>query len=263
MRSNKQSLLIAGIVAVIVITALSYMFICRATEYVVPILMYHSVDGEYKNTKLSVSLESFTRQMEFLRKNNYNVIPLEKAVTYIKKREKPPAKTIAITFDDGFHNNYQSAYPVLKKYRIPATIFVIVNRVGNPGFLSWEEIREMSDFGIITIGSHTRSHFWLLESDPRFLEDEIVNSKKILEDKLGRKVNLFCYPMGAFDAQSKKAVERAGYTCAVSTNPLNVSPLDVFAIKRVKISCTADNMFVFWAETTRLYTWFKRYKGAE
>ena len=63
MRSNKQSLLIAGIVAVIVITALSYMFICRATEYVVPILMYHSVDGEYKNTKLSVSLESFTRQM--------------------------------------------------------------------------------------------------------------------------------------------------------------------------------------------------------
>ena len=71
------------------------------------------------------------------------------------------------------------------------------------------------------------------------------------------------YPMGAFDAKSKKAVEDAGYAGAVSTSPRGVAPDDIYAIKRVRISRSANNLFVFWADTTRLYTWFKRHKEAE
>ena len=263
MRKSNRLVLIIGGTIVIVSAAIIAIFLFCATEYTVPVLMYHSIDHNDKNTKLSVSPESFARQMEFLRKNNYNVVPLERVVPYIIRREKPPAKTIAITLDDGFHNNYQDAYPVLKRYNIPATIFVIVNRVGAPGFLTWDEIKEMSDSGIITIGSHSRTHFWLLGSDPRFLADEVVNSKKMLEDKLGKKVNTFCYPMGAFDEDSERAVESAGYLCAVSTNPRGVPQDDIFAIKRVKISRSSNNMFTFWAYTTRLYTWFKTNKETE
>ncbi len=261
MLKNKKILPIIGIL--FAIAAAVFAAFSAQTAYIVPILMYHSIDHNDKASGLSVSPENFARQMEFLRKNNYNVIPLEKTIAYIRKKERPPQKTIAITFDDGFENNYKDAYPVLKKYGIPAAIFIIVNRVGAPGFLTWDEIKEMSDSGIITIGSHTRTHFWLLGSDPRFLADEVVNSKKILEDKLGKKVNIFCYPMGAFDAQSKKAVEDAGYTCAVSTNPSGVAQDDIFAIKRIKISHSADNILIFWGETTRFYTWFKMHKETE
>ncbi len=257
MKKNRKKLSVFGLslLTAVVICALA---LSAGTAHVVPILMYHSIDHNDKTSGLSVSPESFARQMEFLSKNRYNVIPLEKAVAYIEKKEIPPPKTVAITFDDGLENNYKSAYPVLKKYNLPAAMFIIVNRVGAPGFMTWDEIKEISDSGIVTIGSHTRTHFWLLGSDKRFLEDEVVNSKKILEEKLGKKVNLFCYPMGAFDAESRRAVIDAGYTCAVSTNPENVSPDDIYAIKRIKISHSSDNLFIFWAETTRLYTWFKR-----
>ena len=258
---KRQILLIAGVVLVAIAAAL--IVVSVKTAYVVPILMYHSIDNNGNDTKLSVSPESFARQMEFLSKNHYNVVPLGKVISYIKKNEIPPQKTIAITLDDGFHNNYQYAYPVLKKYNIPATLFIIVNRVGNPGFLSWEEIREMSDSGVVTIGSHTKVHFWLLGSDERFLQDEVAGSKKIIEEKIGKKVDFFCYPMGAFDAKSKKAVKDAGYACAVSTSPRGVAPDDLYALKRIRISNSANNLFLFWCKTTRLYTWFKRHKESE
>ena len=260
--SFRRILLIAGIALIIVAAALTSVLV-NATAYVVPILMYHSIENSSDNTKLSVSPASFDRQMEFLRKNHYNVVPLGKVVSYIKKKERPPQKTIAITFDDGFYNNYQYAYPVLKKYNIPATVFIIVNRIDNPGFLTWENIKEMAGSGIVDIGSHTKVHFWLLGSDDRFLQDEVAGSKKILEEKLGKKVDFFCYPMGAFDAKSKKAVEDAGYLGAVATSPRGVAQDDLYAIKRVRVSNSADNMFIFWAKTTRLYTWFKRHKETE
>ncbi|MFA6320421.1 MAG: polysaccharide deacetylase family protein [Candidatus Omnitrophota bacterium] len=256
MASGRKRTIIAGTVVFFVLAITAALLI--ETSYVVPVLMYHSIDNNDKASKLSVSPESFERQMEFLHKNKYNVIPLERAVSYINKKERPPFKTIAITLDDGFENNYTAAYPILKKYNIPAAIFVIVDKVGSPGFLTWPQIKEMSDSGLITIGSHTRTHFWLSGSDDKFLKNELVDSKKILEEKLGKKVNIFCYPMGFFDTNSKKAVEAAGYACAVSTNPSNVSPEDIFAIKRIKISRSSDNMIVFWGEISRLYTWFKR-----
>ena len=259
---NRQILLITGLALFIIAAGVMIAFI-NTTTYVVPILMYHAIADNDNATKLSVSPKSFARQMEFLNKNHYNVVTLEKAISYIKKKEKPPQKTIALTFDDGFYNNYQYADPALKKYNIPVTMFIVVNWVGGPGFLKWEEIKEMADSGIVTIGSHTNVHFWLLGSDDSFLKGEVAGSKKILEEKLGRKINYFCYPMGAFDAKSKKAVEDAGYACAVSTSPRGVAADDIYALKRVRVSRSANNLFVFWIETTRLYTWFKSHRESE
>lgn len=255
-----KKIIILAACILIASAAVFAVFMSVKTTYVVPILMYHSIDQNYKSSKLSVSPESFARQMEFLRKNHYNVVPLEKVIPYLEKREKPPVKTIAVTLDDGYENNYQIVYPILKKYNIPATIFIIINRVGAPGFVTWEQIKEMSDSGLVTIGSHTKVHFWLLNSDKSFLDEEIVGSKKILEEKLGRPVNAFCYPMGSFDEASKKAVRDAGYLCAVSTNPPGVSPDDIYAIRRVKVSRSSDSMLGFWIKTTRAYTWSRKRK---
>ena len=249
------------IILVIVAALTVGSFIYAKNAYVVPVLMYHSIDNNDHTTKLSVSPESFARQMEFLSKNHYNVVGLEKIAVYMQKKEKMPPRTVAITFDDGFMNNYEYAYPVLKRHSLPATIFMIVDKIDHPGWLSWKELKEMSDSGVITIGSHTKSHPWLTSTDDRVLKYELEESKKILENGLGRPVNFLCYPFGMYDDRVKKAAKDAGYLCAVTTDPGRFKTnSDIYAIKRVRISRTADNLFVFWIKTCGWYTWVKEHR---
>lgn len=248
-------------VALVAAVAAIMAFVFVKAAYVVPVLMYHSIDYNSKATKLSVSPESFARQMEFLHKNHYNVVSLGKVAAGIRRGEKMPPKAVVITFDDGFYNNYLYAYPVLKKYKFPATIFVITDKIGEPGWLGWKELKEMSDSGIISIGSHTKSHPWLPSLGTEKMEDEVAGSKKILEERLGKKVDELCYPSGAFDRKVQDALRKTGYSCAVATNPGRFYPVDdIYAIKRVRISRTSDNLFIFWIETSGFYTWIKEHR---
>jgi len=100
MKKNRQKLPVFGL-SILAIAAIGAFALSAGTTHVIPILMYHSIDHSDKTSKLSVSPESFARQMEFLNRRRYNVISLEKAVSYIKTKEIPPSKTLAITFDDG------------------------------------------------------------------------------------------------------------------------------------------------------------------
>ena len=130
-----------------------------------------------------MSPESFERQMRFLRERKYNIVSLEELTDLIKNKKKIPPMTVAVTFDDGYLDNYTHAYPVLKKYNIPAAIFVVINRIGkhlvNDDYMSWSQIREISESGLITIGSHSMSHPNLSEiSLEEQLKEEILESKK-------------------------------------------------------------------------------------
>lgn len=252
---------IAIAAAAAALAAVSGLALFMKTAYVVPVLMYHSIDDKYMDTKLSVSPESFERQMAFLKKHRYNAVGLDKIVGYMQKEEKIPPRTVAVTFDDGLYNNYKYAYPALKKYGIPATIFVIVGKVGQPGYLGWKEIKEMSDSGLVTIGSHTISHLWLPAMGTKQLMHELKDSKEALEKELNKEVGTFCYPIGAHDDRVKGAAKQAGYACAVATNPGRFSPADdIYGIKRIKISRTSDNLLVFWFEASGYYTWFKEHR---
>ncbi len=229
------------------------------SKYVVPVIMYHNIDYK-KDSALSVTPENFERQMRFLKSFGYNVISIDELAGLLKDKKPLKPKTIAITFDDGFENNYSSAYPVLKKYKLPATIFVIVNEIGKEGYLTWSELREMSENNIV-IGSHTLTHAYLTSLDPETLDRELVLSKSILEEKLNRKVNVMSYPLGGFNEKVKEAVKKAGYTGACATSPGKKYPNnDLYAIKRLRISRQCDNLFVFWIETSGFYTWIKEHR---
>lgn len=255
----KKIILIASILLITVIAAGAITFL--RTSYNVPVLMYHSVDNNDKITKLSVSPESFARQMKFLHDHHYNVVGLDKVVSYIQKKEKVPPRTVAITFDDGLYNNYENAYPVLKKYGIPATMFIIVKKIGQSGYMDWKEIREIADSGVITIGSHTVSHLWLPAMGTKELAYELQASKETLEKGVGKEVSIICYPIGAHNERVERFSKEAGYTCAVATNPGHSAPSDdIFAIKRIKISRTSDSLFAFWVETSGYYTWIKEHR---
>ncbi len=248
----------------IVLIVLSLALFIRS-NYLLPIIMYHSVTPQTtRENKIEVTVKAFERQMRFLKEHNYNVVPLETARDLIKNKKKIPSRTVAITFDDGYKDNYIYAFPIFKKYNFPATIFIIINEVGRPegDRLSWDEIRVMQDSGIITIGSHTLSHPILTEvNSGQRLKNEIFDSKMILEEKLGKKITIFCYPSGRFNAKLRQLVIDAGYQMAVATKPGKKYPNDdIFAFKRLRISENAGNLFIFWVETSGFYNFMREYR---
>lgn len=241
-----------------ILAGIILLFSLVRQRYVAPIIMYHYVHyGADPSDKLVVAPETFQRQMRFLKERRYNVIPLEKLAVLIREKKKIPARTIAITIDDGHKDNYYYIFPVLKKYNLPATMFLIVNEIGRSqnDRLSWREIKEMQDSGLISFGSHTLGAEPLVNiRSEEEVRRQIFESKKILEEKLGKEVKIFSYPEGFFNAKIKKMVIQAGYLAAVSTSPgISFSSYDIFALKRLRISQNAGNLFIFYIQTSGYY----------
>lgn len=247
------------------IIAFLFLAVFFKHNYVAPIIMYHSVNPHAdQRNRLAITPDTFERQMRFLKNNHYNVISLEALSRLIKEKKRIPSRTIAITFDDGYRDNYVYAFPVLKKYNLCATLFIIVNEVGRPQAdrLNWDEIKAMQGSGIISVASHGLGPDPLIKiKSEGELRREIFESKRILQEKLSADINAFSYPEGMFDAKIRQLVIDAGYTLAVATNPGPEYPDDdIFALKRLRISENASNMFVFAVETSGFYTFMKEFK---
>ena len=136
------------ICAVLILTFGLWFGLIVSRHYTVPILMYHYInDGEPSRSRLGVSPKSFERQMRFLKEHKYNVLALDELVDLIKYKKSLPPNTIAITFDDGYLDNYTNAFPILKKYELPAAIFVVINmigkRLGKEEYMDWRQIEEL------------------------------------------------------------------------------------------------------------------------
>jgi len=261
--SRRKKLIIAAVIIAGISIAAFAGFV--RSKYMIPIIMYHSVNpvAREDNRLLVVSPETFEKQMRFLKDRRYNVITLEEAAEIISGKKKAPARAIAITFDDGYKDNYTYAFPILKKYNFPATIFIVANEIGvEPDRLTWDLVRAMQQSGLITFGSHSMSHPNLATVvSEEALKNEIVGSKKALEERLGVTVSAFCYPSGRYSAQSRAAVVAAGYKLAVVTNPgKKVPDDDIFLIKRLRISKNCDNLWTFWAETCGYYNLMREFK---
>lgn len=249
---------------IILLASIAIFIIVLYNNYVIPVAMYHSVDPNAKSeNRLAVKADAFERQMRYLRDNNYVIINLKKLSEIVNYKVKVNRKTIAITFDDGFKDNYTHAFPILKKYGIPATIFLIVEEIGSPDRLNWEEIIEMQNSGLVTFGSHTLGGDALTKVDnEQELRRQIFDSKRILEERLGREVYAFSYPIGAFDDKIRSLVKDAGYKVAVVTRPAEkYRSDDVFAFKRLRISSSCDNLFIFGFEVSGFYTFLKDRRG--
>jgi peptidoglycan/xylan/chitin deacetylase (PgdA/CDA1 family) len=258
MRKHK---LLAWASAALLLAVISFGVFVRS-HYIVPILMYHSVNpAAQAHNRLAVTDGAFRRQMRFLKEHRYNVIPLEALVELIRAKKKIPARAVAITFDDGYKDVYSYAFPVLREYQFPATVFLIVNEISRPQAdrLSWQELEVMQESGLVSFGSHCLGPEPLvnLKSDEE-IKKEIFESKRILQERLGQRIVLFSYPEGKFDAKIKKLVKDAGYQAAVATKPgKKYSADDLFALKRLRISQTSNSLLIFWVEASGYYLFFK------
>ena len=164
-------------------------------------LMYHHV-GVLENPQdeqfpFTLRPDMLERQILFLKANGYTPISLAELETAYRAGKSSIQKPVMLTFDDGYLDNYQNLFPMLKKYQVPALIFLITDRVGTPGYMNWDQINEMKASGLVSFGSHTLSHRRLRSLSDEEIAREITESKRLLQEKLGAPVTAFCYPYGA------------------------------------------------------------------
>ncbi|GGY52998.1 polysaccharide deacetylase [Bacterioplanes sanyensis] len=192
----------------------------------VSILMYHQV-GEFSDVKRLKAnychVRHFAAHMAFLRMARYQVVSLDTAVKALKGEVELSGHAVAITFDDGYENFYQYAYPILQRYQLPATVYAVAGLLGQSSdwlyedkltpapLMSVERMREVQHNGLIEFGSHAITHPRLTQISTAAMQDEVVRSKQLLEDALQRPVDHICYPYGDHNEAVVDAARAAGY----------------------------------------------------
>jgi len=201
-------------------------------DYTIPVICYHDFREGGKHAYWAIPPKRFEAHLQMLTAMGFTFLKMSEAVELMQGRwNKPiPRRPIAITIDDGFRSAYTVAYPLLRKYKAKATLFVYTNAIGKFG-LSWDQLREMVQSGIIEVASHTVSHIHpkrlkKLNKDAyrERLAYEFITSKRILEEKLGITVNGLAYVGGVADAVTVEMAQKAGYRWAVRITP---SPMTV------------------------------------
>ncbi len=189
-------------------------------EFVVPVLLYHFVGrttlekNGWSISSYNVTAADFEAQLALLRQLGYHPVTVREIAAALDGTGTLPERPVAITFDDGWREQYEVAFPILQKYGMRATFFVSTAFVGYPRFMSWEELAEMRDAGM-EIASHGRKHVNLMDADDKEAWREIALSKEKLEEELGVPVVSFAYAFGGWRRGLSGMVERAGYRIAV------------------------------------------------
>ena len=188
----------------------------KGTTITIPVIVYHSIRPSFPEETLEMKRYStephiFEQELVFLKESGYHVISFKEMLDYFDQGIPLPAKPVILTFDDGWRNQYVYAFPLLKKYGFTGTFFVFTNAMKNKNFMSWDELREMDAAGM-TIAGHSKTHPYLTKIfDPNTLTEEIADSKKILEEQIGKPVVAFAYPFGSLNAAVVEETLRAGY----------------------------------------------------
>ncbi len=192
----------------------------------IPVMIYHSVRphiaGQSKYQELyDVTPELLEEELLYLKQNGYHPILLRDVDAYWRGATSSlPEKPVILTFDDGWKNQYEYAFPLLEKHNMKAVFFIFTNPLDHnkSKWMSWEDVRELDKAGM-EIGGHTRTHPILtkISHDNKKLDDEILEPKHIIERELGHSIVSFAYPFGAKDEAVEIAVARAGYQLARTT----------------------------------------------
>lgn len=220
----------------------------------VPVLMYHHVAPDRE-----VTPAGFDAQLRRLKADGWRSLTGVEMLAHLEGRAEAPAKSLMLTFDDGYADNWVYAYPSLKRHGFKATIFVVTSRLGSrdkrrpradeggkleetrsrerapEGFLDWSEARAMAESGVIEIGSHTETHRGF-NLDSAFDLGELERSRLEIERRLGLPCRQLAWPWGHHEEAWVDAAAKAGYELVHTTVPgPNEEPGDPLRVRRFKV----------------------------
>ena len=226
-----------------------------------PVLMYHLVLKNPKSkNKFTISQKTFENDLEYIKNNGYTTILVKDLIDYTEGKAELPEKPILLTFDDGAYNNYLYAFPLAKKYNIKFVFSPIAAEAErysqikdeNPNYshANWEQIREMSDSGLVEIQNHTYNMH--CSKNPRVgctkkfgeseetykskLSEDILKSQEMIEKNVGKKPIAFFYPFGACSKCSEKIIRglgfKATFLCESRVNKISKNPESLFRLGR-------------------------------
>lgn len=209
----------------------------------IPVLLYHHVNDDFSDLpELTVSPAEFEHQVQKLQAAGFQTIPPDKMIAYMRGEPVSlPDKPLVITFDDGYADNYDYAFPILKKYGFTAVIFMVGINVDRDKRLSSRQMQIMADNGIV-FGSHSVTHRDLTTLTDRELSQELYDSKRKIEKVTGKEVNLFSYPYGFCNVAAYEKTRLTGYDAAFTVmNGLNRPERDnIYLLRRIPIFSTSD-----------------------
>ena len=209
------------------------------------VLNYHKIANEHKS--LSVTLDDFEQHMKWLQEYGFTCITPGQLYDFVANGADLPEKPVLITFDDGYKDNYTNAFPIMKKYGMKGTIFVVTGFLGvYDNYLTWDQAKELLEAGF-NIESHTYSHKSMTEASDEDITKELVKSRQTIKEKLGIDSDFMAYPTGSYNLHIAELVKEAGYKGAFTIKYDNVSrDSNVYALERVPVFHTSETNKDFW-----------------
>lgn len=198
-------------------------FETTGSSMVLPILMYHRLAelepgaAEAQRT-WTVHPDDFAEQMRYLAREGYHSIAPSALYAYWTDQTPLPPRPVMITMDDGYADLHSVAMPVYQETGLRPVLFIFPKVLGYGLYIDWDHLQELVDQGCI-IGSHSYDHDNLRELDDENLRYQIVDSREILEERLGTTVDSFCYPYGSYDQRTLDLLAGEGYQTGFTLNP--------------------------------------------
>ena len=173
--------------------------------------MYHRFN-ETRYPSTNIQLEIFKEQLKIIEDEGIKFIhPKEFEQSLVEKKKE---RKILFTVDDGLLSFYKNAWPILKKKQIPFILFINTREVGAFNYMNWDQIRELFKEDFVEIGNHSHSHEYLVDESREVIENDILKSIKIFEEKLGKNSDFFSYPFGEYSSEFKNLIKSLGFKYA-------------------------------------------------
>ncbi len=202
------------------------------------ILMYHNTTPDELAGGMNIKPDTLKKQIKYLISKNYTFLKISDLSKFNSLK-----KHVVLTFDDGFASNYTHLFPVLKKYNVPATIYLTPN-IQEIVALNLAQIKEMQESGLVEFGAHTMNHVNLTKVDDEVAINEITESKLSVEKLTDVACLAFAYPYGRYELRHTKMVKEAGFTTAVTTKKqiMSFKNSNPFALPRLSVGGLIDSV---------------------
>lgn len=215
----------------------------------VPVLVYHKIDNPTTDVKIRGAYTAprrFEKQLTYLKKKGFSFYFASEMIDFYRSNGRFPDKGLAITFDDGWKDNYTNAFSILRKYEIKATIFLVPSCIGKTTdqvtadgegpreHLSKDNIIEMSQHGV-EFGSHSMNHKLFNQITPAEIKTEVVESKAAIESLIQKPCETFAYPAGFYTEPAIEALHNSGYKGAFTTVYGNDLTPEIYSLNRIEV----------------------------